>query len=209
MGIRAPVPPENEPAQTIAACRAAIGHPPRKLGDSPHLKFAPPGWMSQFPRDPLWEIYRHQAKLYQRGVVVWGHIVQANNRLFTPGPDDCPASVIYSPDPALDNKPASLERIAQSLFAVKGTGQSDAELAEFSRLLANERDRAMRLAVPKSLCEGVQVYHTGVMVVRKHLPRGYLTGSLFPLLIQPSITPAAIILPSQYWPPELTERWRG
>jgi hypothetical protein len=43
------------------------------------------------------------------------------------------------------------------------------------------------------------------MVHRKHLPRRYLHTMLLPLIINPEETPAAMILPSEYWPVGLNE----
>lgn len=199
-----PLPAASPSQRAISACRTAIGGPPRQMLEPP---MAPPPWMHKVPSDALWEIYRRQEWVYTQGIVVWGHIVQANSQLFSPGQTDCPASVLYSTDLWFDGQPEALGAIAEQLFAVKGKRHPDPGMAEFSRMLANEVDRAPRLPVPPALTGGRPVFHTSVMVVRGHLPRGYLTHSLFPLLIEPRHTFAAIILPSRFWPPELLRLW--
>jgi hypothetical protein len=177
------------------------------LQNAAYVTLVPPPWLKKRPKDDFWEVFRKQNKIYSDGVVVWAHIVQANSNLFSKGVVESGASIIYSPDPAFDDKPDALGIVAQTLFAIKGTAQSDPGLAGFSRMLANEMDRAMRLPVPRDLTADYEVYHTSIMVPRKHLPHGYLTESIFPLLINPKVTAATIMVPSQYWPPALLASW--
>lgn len=201
-----PVPKQRFFQQALFACRAALGQPPRQLGVE---RFRPPPFLKTAPNNYLWEIYRQQESLFRQGLVVWGHIVQANNNLFKAGPYDHPASIIYSTDSRFDDQPHALESMAASLFAVKGKRHPDPEMAEFSRVLADEHDPAPRLPVPRSLTGGYAVFHTAIIVVRQHLPQGYLTHSLFPLLIEAQLTTAAIIVPCRFWPPGLVAMWSG
>ncbi|MBK9656945.1 MAG: hypothetical protein IPO66_16445 [Rhodanobacteraceae bacterium] len=45
------------------------------------------------------------------------------------------------------------------------------------------------------------------MAFRKHLPRGVLLGSRFPILVH-ATTPAVMFLPVEAWPPELVRSWK-
>jgi hypothetical protein len=191
----------------IEDCRASLGPAPRDLVMSPYIQLTPPSWMHKFPQDLLWRIYRQQDVLWRHGSVVWGCLVQANEKLFSPGAEDCPALAIYGLHPSFDGKPELLGRIANSLFAVKGKEVRDPELMEFSQALAAEKERPQRMRVPRSLSGEHPVFLGSIMVVRRHLPRGFLTNKLFPLLVEPHTTPAILIAPSCYWSQSLVADW--
>jgi hypothetical protein len=44
---------------------------------------------------------------------------------------------------------------------------------------------------------------------RKHLPKGFLSGSYFPIWIDPRPTGAVVMVPAAYWPASLTMEWDG
>jgi hypothetical protein len=185
------------------ACRASLGEAPRdfswrdKVG---YLRIPRPVWLRR--KDPLAEILRAQDLLLTEGRLVWGAIVQANTLLFKPGWQNHPAAVVYSPDTALfDDNPDLLLDIARKLYRVKGTQQADPELAAFSRMLASERDREMRMEVPRSLTGSAAVHCTDIIVARRHLPGRVLSERVFPLLIAPERTAMTMMLPSRFWPP--------
>ena len=207
--------PGCSPASAAAAQPACLSAGPVGLpcrdragpAQSGHPAVHAAGLVRKRPTDALWEVYRQQDWVFCHGMVVWGHVVQANKLLFSNGLIEGGASVIYSTDRWFDDKPDALASMASSLFAVKGKEHPDPEMAQFSRMLFNELDRAPRLPVPRTLSGGYPVFHTSIMVVRQCLPQGYLTHSLFPLMIEPQRTTAAIILPSRFWPSSLIEMW--
>jgi hypothetical protein len=197
----------------LKQCREAFGPPPRRFSLwqwHTYLKAKKPPWLPQYPDDRLHELYRDQRKLFTTGRVVWANIVQANQLLFAPGPDDSPAEAVYSFDPGLESDAAIhiLKDLGHRLFALKGTTPPGPRLAEFARAITDERERTPRREIPPDLTRGLRVYHTTVMGVRKHLPGGYLAESFFPLVASPDLM-WTMILPSRYWPKELLELWEG
>jgi len=186
--------------------REKLGPPPRRFGWGEwfYLRASPPSWVAgdRFFRQFYWRM----KDLRRNGAVVWGGLVQANALLFEPGADDHPASVLYSTDAWYETHPDELARLASSLYAVKATHQDDAELQEFSRVLEDELDRAPGLRVPHALTGGRDVYHTSVMVIRKHLPGRLLRGISFPLLVDPQRHLVQIV-PSRYWPEAMVTYW--
>jgi hypothetical protein len=194
-------------AKWIEESRGLIGKPPRTLVGSPYLRITPPPWLQKTPYDPLWEVYRQQEVLYREGFVVWSCVMKANQRALSPGPDDVPASVVYSPHPWFDGRLDQLGRIAQVVGELKGKPAKDPEAAEFVRAVFDEQNRAPRLPVPKSIFNEYPSFHTTIVVIRKHLPHGFLTNGMLPILVKPQTTTAAIVLPSCYWAPELLAAW--
>lgn len=186
--------------------RQNLGPSPRRFRwrDALYLRAFPPlwAWTDPFIR----QFYTRQRELRRSGAVVWGALVQANSLLFSPGGDDHPASVLYSTHAWYEVHPEELVELAGSLYDVKATDQDDPQLREFSRVLEDELDRAPGLQVPHSLTAGRDVYHTSVMVIRKHLPGRILRGPCFPLLVDPQRHLVQIV-PSRFWPDALVEEW--
>ncbi|MFD7915683.1 hypothetical protein ACFV30_34080 [Streptomyces sp. NPDC059752] len=186
----------------IAQCRASLGEAPRHFSwfdKFRYLRIPRSDWVER--EDPLAEILKAQDVLLTEGQLVWGAIVQANNDLFVRGWHDLPAAVIYSPDTTVfDDSPDLLLDIARKLYRLKGTRQQDPELAAFSRMLASETDREMRLEVPRRLTGSAAVYCTDIIVARRHLPGRVLSEPVFPLLIAPEHTAMTMMLPSRFWP---------
>lgn len=196
-------------AQLLDACRRAFGAPPRSvpLGARWRMSPLPPLWMWLHLGDAIWVLYRERARLLRSGRVVWGTLVQANELLFQPATADLPAAALYSPDRHYDDKPEELGRIAQALFALKGTTPADPSLQKLAHDITDELERSYNLRVPDLLTGGREVYLTTIMVHRRHLPGGYLTQGLFPLIAHPASTRATMILPARYWGPELRYFW--
>lgn len=167
----------------------------------------PPLWM--FTLNNLCLIYFDQINLLRKGHIVWGSLVQANEALFEPGRTDLPASVIYSPDPYFDKDLDLLNRIARSIFELKGTRPSNPELLKLAQCVTNEFNYVMKKRIPMGLTEGKQVYMTTIMVSRKHLPGRILSFGNFPLLVLPEKTNATLILPSCFWPEEFKTFWEN
>jgi hypothetical protein len=191
----------------MEACRASFGSPPREFSNSDrrHLRIWP--WHPLLWIDSLMWIYGKQGTVRRHGQVVWGHIVQANEALFSRGFLDLPADVVYSFDPYFDTAVDELAGIASGLFGLKGTRPADKALRPIARHLTAETTRAWRLPVPTHATGGRQVFMTTVMVIRRHLPQRHLAAPLFPVIACPSGTAAALILSSRYWPPSLLESW--
>jgi hypothetical protein len=160
----------------------------------------PPSWCL---RDPLMQLFQDRLKILQGGRVVWGHFVQANGLLFSPGAFDSPATMLYGLDPIWDDNPRTLQTIAHELYAMKGSVPQEPQFREIAAHLTSEWDRSMVMRVPEPIARGYELVVTSVMVHRRHLPSGYLTSGLVPLVINPRETPCTMILPARYWPLEL------
>jgi hypothetical protein len=172
----------------------------------------PPWWMVLEHDRRFCALYRDQNVLLKKGVVVWGRLVQANNLLFKPGKWDHPAVIVCSPAPVFDSNLRELTRIANDLYELKDQKLEHPEMADFvtfADVITNEMDCLFNVEIPDSLTLNQLVYFTSIMVCRKHLPGGYLKSDWFPVLIAPEKTPAAMILPSKYWLPELRRAWCG
>jgi hypothetical protein len=178
---------------------------PRELQKYLHIE--PPVWLKKSPDDEMHWVYGDQDKIRKQGKVIWASVVQANSLIFRPGPSDHGASVIFSLDPWFDSHANALPTLAAELFALKGTDQEDAHSAAFARMLTNEMTRAMMLPVPKRFTEGREVFHSSLMLVRKHLPIGRLTGKLLPVWIDPENRGKLLLVPAAYWPASLTAIW--
>ncbi len=187
-------------------CRYHFGEPPRSLsfGQKSRFRIWPPNWCI-ISLDPLLKIYFHQGRLRDGGRIVWGHIVQANRLLFEPGSFDCPANVVYDPDPPGVDDPTLLTPIAHQIFDLKGQRHADPELDDCSRWTTDEMSRIFDAPVPKRLTGGRSLVFSTIMVHRKHLPMGYLFSSFFPLVVNPEETSATMILPCDYWPEGVEE----
>jgi hypothetical protein len=199
--------PPLPPAQMMLQTRMIAGAPPRNIAALPDLLLPMPAWLRRETRDPLRQIYEVQRDLLIHGRIVWGCIVQANTTLFEPGADDHPAAIVYSTDPSFDGNPEELEAIAGALYSVKGE-PTDTELAEFSRILADETTRSMALRVPPRLAGGREVIYTSVMIRRWDLPERRLSAGSFPVLILPERTPCVLVAPWEWWSPALIAAWR-
>jgi hypothetical protein len=167
----------------------------------------PPKWMESYPKDEQWLNIQSQERLLREGRVVWATIVQANNNLFQRNNLETGASVIYSPDPWFDTHVQALALIAHRCFALKGTDPADPESATFARMLTNELIRAMGLKVAGVFTGGRKVFHSSMLMPRKHLPKGFLSGSYFPVWIDAKNPGPVVMVPAAYWPASLTMAW--
>jgi hypothetical protein len=208
----AAVDPDAPPRRTstIDTVRALLGEVPRTFDRqlAAYLQVEPPAWVDLADGE-FGPSFVRQAEIRSRGVVAWAAIVQANNSLCKLGSRDAPASVIYSEDPWFDTRPDALVQVAHDLFALKHTDQEDPEAATFARVLTNERIRAMRLRVPARFAGRRAVFHSSIMLARKHLPEGYLNGSIMPVWVDPADDGTLLLVPAAYWSGRLLSWWGG
>ncbi len=151
---------------------------------------------------------RDQRILLERGNVVWGAIIQANQDLFQPRGQFAilPAAIIYSADPVYDADIGLLIAQAHSMYDLKGRTCTP-EMQAFGNKLANEMVADIKLPIPTGFTDGVQCYYSTLLIPRAHLPENHLANGFFPILIAPQETKAVMVLPKWYWDPELTEAW--
>ena len=113
-------------------------------------------------------------------------MVQANNELFRPGAEDAPAQLLLSFD-APDGE--GLDELAAEVGRLKSEAPAtDAERA----VAATVRDEAYRpgtwVRLPDEFTGGLVVYSVHVMVERRLLPGGLLTGRWLPCRAAPGAT---------------------
>ena len=163
-----------------------------------------PKWLTH--RDPLSEVSRQQGLLLREGQIVWAALVMANNLLFKPGKEDCPALLVYSLDPWFESRPDELHAIARRIFELKNTEPAEPGLRALAKLVTEESDRGMGWRVPEALTDK-DVRGSIFMVFRQHIPMGQMCGERFPILVHPS-TQAVLMLPFEGWPAELVKSWK-
>ena len=143
------------------------------------------------------KILADQRLLWERGEIVWGHLVQANSILFDrSNVHTLPANVVYSMDRYFDGRGTHLGEIARGLFAQKGSVPANRELREFVRAVTPDEKRILRRELQRGYCGGKSVFFTTCFVQPGHLPGNCLTDSLFPLVVNNKETEAVMLLPA-------------
>lgn len=172
----------------------------------------PQWWMIKYRDKRFLALYRDQRILVKRGMVVWAHLVQANNLLFEKGQFNYPANIVCSPDLFFDDNLIKLAIISRELYQLKNKKIEHPEMSElkvFADAITSENKGLLNIKITNSVTFNKTVYFTTIMVYRKHIPLRYLKSGWFPVLIAPEKTPAAMILPSRYWSSSLIEVWSG
>lgn len=132
---------------------------------------------AQKPADSVLNRQRQRVQAAERhgGVPVFAVIVQANTSLFHPGEDNQPATVVYSPDPAIGVD--GLRRLADQIATLKGKRQTDSDLAILSEYVTNETACPFRRRlIPGRFVRGKEVYIADLSIYRAFLPSGVLKG---------------------------------
>lgn len=201
-----PHPAVPEMAQALRELRDALAQRRRTMSPATiaAIAGARPSWMR--PNDALSEAVSRQGLLLSEGKVVWGSIVQANTLLFKRGDSDHPAMIVHCRQPELDPRPAELRAIAQRIYKLKGATPSDPVERAIAAKVTNEMDRTMGWRVPNELTARWAM-SAAIMVYRKHLPGGVLSGSTYPLLVHDD-TQAVMIVPVEFWPEGLVKLWK-
>lgn len=193
----------------IQHCREKIGPPPRTfpwLQRKSYLRISRPAWCG--PDEKLGVFFDNKDELLKHGVVMWGHVVQANSLLFEPGADNCPGEIVY---PLAVGKPCDVEelsRVAGRLFQLKGSEPTDKAERRIADHLTNERTREFGAPIPKSCSPTMKCGLSTVFFVRGHLPDRLLRSPLMPILLNPKPPFIAMPLPDKFWPEMLLEWWR-
>lgn len=177
-------------------------HPLRNIG----LKLPP--WLVG-KNNILTLLYKEKKHLLPKAGVCYGHIVQANEILFGWFPHrDCPAAILYSTDPCVEDNPYILRELADELFSYKNKPLE--EVPEQWRTVAQAiTDEYARPDISFSLEIGgrtVTFRFMAIMVYRKLLPGRVLRGNLLPLLTAPDCR-SVMILPKKYWSDSFTQVW--
>ncbi|MGC4047094.1 MAG: hypothetical protein QM758_25135 [Armatimonas sp.] len=138
-----------------------------------------------------------------KGTIVWGHIVQANVSLFSPGTESAPADVLFSPYPSLEVNPVYLSEIAHRLFDLKTDPPESEKGTDFYRHIQNDLHRAD--GIPCPIENSHNLMFSTILVDRSDLPYGFLLFPFFPVAVLPDGTVS--IVPKKYWPKALIQHW--
>ena len=198
--------------QHLNHIRKSVGSPNRRLdmNDKPCSVVTP--WTDIFSRKPkelLAVAYddRNQRAVWKQGRVYWGALVQANNALFKPQANAYPANIIFSTSDTIDMNPIFISDIARTLFSLKNTHPDDTEIRKFADAITDEKKRTFNLQLPRSVIKGADVFFTTVILKPDHLPKGYLSGGIFPIMNRKNFD-ASLLVPHKYWPDTFkAEHW--
>lgn len=173
------------------------------------IKLPRPAWLTEY--DGLSSIFTEKETLISEGSICYGCIVQANELLFKRFPNyDCPAEVIYSENPEIDEEPGILFGLAREIYSYKNKPLDEvpAGLRELVRVTTDEYDRS-------SFCgtisddDGNKLNFglTSLMIFRKHIPKHKLCGSVIPIIAAPGKCCSVMVLPQEYWSEEFKKAW--
>lgn len=194
----------------LRECIDQFGPAPREFSfwdRMTYLRVPKPSWLRQDPTDRLNILFKNLQTLFADGIVVWGHIVQANSLLFSNNSYNCPGEVVYSIPDRRHADPPRLEQVARKLFALKGTEPGDSNLAPIAEYLTDERIRVFGLRVPSHISPDLRCQISSTFFVRKHLPHRRLCAGFLPLIVNPVKPFVVMPLPEGYWPDALLEWW--
>ncbi len=152
--------------ELLLACRERFGPAPRSLSAAQAEQFR----LRLYPvfenvlrelSDPILRNFTDQDLLRDRGEVVWGYVVQANDSAYNPRSiHTVPAHLVFSPDPWFESRPQELGRVARQLASLKGTVPDDPQLRPVMHVLTDEKARLLCAELPRGFCPGRSVYYT-------------------------------------------------
>ena len=159
-----------------------------------------PSWMEE---DELSILYDECDMLFEKGEIYYAYIVQANEILFNGIPKmDCPANIVYSKDPIVNENPAILQEFARRLFMYKEMPLESVpeELREVVDAIKDELSRQsfdVHMRIDDE--HDTTITFMTVMVFRKYLPGNKLIGALLPIIAYPEKCKSVMIVPKKYW----------
>lgn len=199
----------TDATRLLAECRQRFGAPPRRLGLFARWGYLAPPRPDWLKGDPAFApLTRGWSALLGEGRVVWGRSVQVNFTLFEPGLVDNPGDFVFCPDPEREADPEELARVSRAVHRLHKKPPGNEEERILAEHLPNWTDRAFGLEVPASLSPEFPAELSTVLLVRRHLPLGWLAHGLLPLVVSPGRPRLATVLPERYWPDDLIRFWR-
>jgi Fe-S cluster assembly iron-binding protein IscA len=147
-------------------------------------------------------------RVFYEGRVTWASLVMAQPVLFNRGNQDSTGTCVYSFDKQFSADPQALIRIAGLVGALKRAMPKDPILIAFAAEVRNDEPREIDRMVPPSLTQGRQVRYETIYLQRNRMPTAYLAHTLVPIIISQSQPTQPMLLPLDFWPPELIEQWQ-
>lgn len=170
-----------------------------------------PDWLKEAPEDRLNLVFEFYEQLFASGNVYYAYIIQANLHLFQQKSGaDCPASVIFSDAPEINENPFILREWGQHIhhFTEMRPLDTPEELLEIVSVLNDGRDRSafsFKITEPSGL--SAKADFRSLIVFRKHIPQGFLKGTLVPILSADGCRGAVTILPKSFWSKAFLREW--
>lgn len=156
--------------------------------------------------DPLQRLNRDVPKLLRSGRVVWGALVQANNRLFDPKFFGiAPGEILYDPLGKVDR--GDLYSIAARLLNMKSDQQSDPALEKYREHLLAETTRIFAWCTPPSLLPYPLLASTTIFNSEINFPGYAMVNPVIPILVSDECPGCIIIAPWQLWPKAVFDEW--
>ncbi|MFY9260899.1 MAG: tetratricopeptide repeat protein [Gallionella sp.] len=166
------------------------------------IKMLKPNWIEG---DDLRYLFAQEADLLASGRVVWGALIQANNRLFEPAYIlGAPGEVLYDPEGRMS--PQGLMDVGSSMLRWKGRKSSHPKIQFFADYLASERTRLFGYISDSGIGD-YPLKVSSTYFDQLQLPDGMLSLGYFPILISAQNPNAALLLPHPFWSTEFKETW--
>ncbi len=201
----------------LLECQARFGPAPRDFDVAAlRMLLVNPPWVTKLRfGDVLAKLVQNNTLcgLFKTGIVVWGHVIQANEELFTPSPSldsytyDRAGEVVFEVHGGTLGTPLELERVAKELGSLKYSDDLDSELQPWADYLTAETVRVVGWQVPTKLTASTTCFVSTTLFRRSHLPTGVLQQSLLPLVVATKQPYFAMPLPKEYWPQDLLQWW--
>lgn len=159
------------------------------------------------PGDDLHVLWRDQELLYSRGEIQQAALVFGHGGLRRRAWLGGAAILVHGPESEPKQDQPTFVEIARHLNELRGTEPTDPDLARVLAAIEPHERREMHVRLPDSLTGGRECYVSEVFLHRDHMPNRWLAGEEFPILCLPKETQACALLPSRYWPADLTREW--
>lgn len=162
------------------------------------------------PKDPIYKVYTDFEEIIENGNICYACIVRANTKLFKRFPNiDCPAEIVYSSHPKVEERPMILQGTANYLYSLRN--KSDSEISEGNLELAehmrNDYDRAFYDFKITKDGEEISCSTKVIMVFRSFLPGRKIKGKIIPVIVTDDPANPAIIVPYKYWGRAFKRLW--
>ena len=113
-----------------------------------------------------------------------GWLIQANEDLYRPGPQDLPAFVLVSPDPTTAEDEDFMIGMVDRLNDLRRSRPQTPHERAIARFLAEEMyDSGKRMRVPKLLADGQRLYIAHIWVYRRHLFERFISQRSIPCYV--------------------------
>lgn len=164
-------------------------------------------WMKR--DDKLYKMYEEYKDVYLKGQVYYAQVVMANPMMKDDSDFmDGPAVIVYSNHEWANANPEKLINIAKDIIGYKNSPDESIpdELLPAVRKFREDPDRPnFRFDY---MLEGhkVKAHFATMLVTRKFLPTGYLSGDIFPVLATEELE-TVLTLPNIYWSKDMKKKF--